>query len=114
MRHSNFAVRWMPFGSEPKRLKIVFSNWKILMGPLDKEAIQKLKDEKKKLANDHKEKPKQLDALAKAVKEAQTLQQDINKTRLSKGKTERRIGQLKGQKDALQPLDELKQKARGA
>ena len=80
-------------------------------GPLDKEAIQKLKDEKKKLANDHKEKPKQLDALAKAVKEAQTLQQDINKTRLSKGKTERRIGQLKGQKDALQPLDELKQKA---
>ena len=80
-------------------------------GPLDKEAIQKLKDEKRKLAADHQAKRKQLDALAKAAKEAQKLQQDINKTRLSKGETERRLGQLKAQKDALQPLDKLKQKA---
>ena len=80
-------------------------------GPLNKEAIQKLKDEKKRLADDHKAKRKQLDALAKAAKEAQQLQQDINKTLLSKGETERRLGQLKGQKDAIQPLDELKQKA---
>ena len=80
-------------------------------GPLDKEAIQKLKDEKKKLAADHQAKRKQLDTLAKAAKQAQKLQQDINETRLSKGETERRLGQLKAQKDALQPLDELKQKA---
>ena len=80
-------------------------------GPLDKEAIQRLKDEKRKLAADHQAKRKQLDTLAKAAKQAQKLQQDINKTRLSKGKTERRLGQLKAQKDALQPLDELKQKA---
>ena len=74
-------------------------------GPLDKDAIQKLKDEKRKLAADHQAKRKQLDALAKAA------QQDINKTILSKGETERRFGQLKGQKDAIQPLEELKQKA---
>ena len=80
-------------------------------GPLDKEAIQKLKDEKKQLAADHQAKRKQLDALAKATQQAQKLQQDINKTRLSKAETERRLGQLKAQKDALQPLDELKQKA---
>ena len=80
-------------------------------GPLDKEAIQKLKDEKKQLAADHQTKRKQLDALAKAAQQAQKLQQDINKTRLSKAETERRLGQLKAQKDALQPLDELKQKA---
>ena len=54
---------------------------------------------------------KQLDALAKAAKEAQKLQQEINKTIVSKGETERRLGQLKGQKDAIQPLEELKQKA---
>ena len=30
---------------------------------------------------------------------------------ISKGETELRLGQLKGQKDAIQPLDELKQKA---
>ena len=35
-------------------------------GPLDKEAIQKLKKEKKELATDHQAKRKQLDALAKA------------------------------------------------
>ena len=80
-------------------------------GPLDKEAIQKLKDEKRSLEAGHQEKRKQLDELAKAAKEAQKLQQDINKTRLSKGETERRLGQLKAQKDAILPLDELKQKA---
>ena len=80
-------------------------------GPLDKDAIQKLKDEKRKPAADHQEKRKQLDELAKADKQAQKLQQDINKTRLSKGETERRLGQLKAQKDAIQPLDELKKKA---
>ena len=80
-------------------------------GPLDKDAIQKLKDEKRKLAADHQAKRKQLDALAKTAKQAQKLQQDINKTRLSKGETERRLGQLKGQKDAIQPLEALKQKA---
>ena len=80
-------------------------------GPLDKDAIQKLKDEKRKLAADHQAKRKQLDALAKAAQQAKKLQQDINKTRLSKAETERRLGQLKAQKDALQPLDELKQKA---
>ena len=80
-------------------------------GPLDKDAIHRLKDEKRKLAADHQAKRKQLDALAKAAQEAQKLQQDINKTILSKGETARRLGQLKGQKDAIQPLEELKQKA---
>ena len=80
-------------------------------GPLDETAIQKLKDEKRKLESDHKAKRKQLDAVAKAAQQARKLQQDINKTILSKGETERRLGKLKGQKDAIQPLDELKQKA---
>ena len=80
-------------------------------GPLDKDAIQKLKDEKRKLATDHQEKRKQLDAVAKAVKEAQKLQQDINKTRLSKGETERRLGRLKAQKDNMLSNDKLKQRA---
>ena len=65
-------------------------------GSLDKDAIQRLKDEKIKL---------------EAFQQARTLQQDINKTIISKGETERRLGQLKGQKDAIQPLEELKQQA---
>ena len=80
-------------------------------GPLDKDAIQKLKDEKRKLEADHQAKRKQLDRAVKAFQQARKLQQDINKTIISKGKTERRLGQLKGQKDAIQPLEELKQKA---
>ena len=46
----------------------------------------------------------------KAAKEAQKIQ-DINKIQLSKGATERRLGQLKAQKDVILPLDELKKKA---
>ena len=80
-------------------------------GPLDPDAIQKLKDAKRELEADHQEKRKQLNALAKAAKEAQQTQQELNKTRLRKGETERRLGELKARKDAIQPLDELKQKA---
>ena len=79
-------------------------------GPLDKEAIQKLKDEIRSLEADHQEKRKQLDAAAKAAKPAQKFQQDINKTRLRKGETERRLGQLKAQKDAIQPIDKVKER----
>ena len=80
-------------------------------GPLDEKSIQKLKDDKQKLATEHQKKRKQLDALAKKAKEAQKLQQDLNKTRLVKGETERLLGQLKSRKDVIQPLDKLKQKA---
>ena len=79
-------------------------------GQLDKEAIQKLKDENRSLEAEHQEIRKQLDAAAKAVKQAQKLQQDINKTRLRKGETERRLGQLKAQKDAIQPTDKVKER----
>ena len=39
-------------------------------GPLDKAAIQKLKDEKRKLEADHKAKRKELDEVAKAAQQA--------------------------------------------
>ena len=80
-------------------------------GPLDKDTIQKLKDEKRQLKTEHQEKRKQLDELNKEAKKAQKLQQDSNKTRLSIGETEKRLGKLKAQKDAILPVDELKQKA---
>ena len=111
LRPNDFAVRWRPFGIETKDVADRMQELEDTQGPLDKEAIQKLKDEKRKLAADHQAKRKQLDALAKEAQQAQKLQQDINKTILSKGETERRLGQLKGQNDAIQPLEELKQKA---
>ena len=80
-------------------------------GPLDSDAIQKLKDEKSKLETEHQEKRKELNALAKAADEKRKRQQERNKTRLLKRETERRLGELRARKDAIQPLDELKQKA---
>ena len=79
-------------------------------GKLDSEAIQKLKDEKRKLEADHQAKLKQLDSLNKEAKQAQQIQQDINKIQLSKGATARRLGQLKAKKDSILPLDELKER----
>ena len=80
-------------------------------GPLDSDAIQKLKDEKKKLETEHKTKRKELNTLAKTADQARKLQQELNKTRLRKGETERRLGELKARKDDIQPLDKLKQRA---
>ena len=79
-------------------------------GPLDSDAIQKLKDEKKKLETEHKTKRK-LNTLAKTADQARKLQQELNKTRLRKGETERLLGELKARKDDSQPLDKLKQRA---
>ena len=79
-------------------------------GALDKDSIQKLKDENRKLTTEHQAQRKKLDALAKAAKESQKAQQALNKTRLIKADTERRLGQLKARKDDSLTLDELKQK----
>ena len=80
-------------------------------GPLDSDAIQKLKDEKRQLEKEHKTKRKELNTLAKTTDQERKLQQEINTTRLRKGETERRLGELKARKDDSQPLDKLKQRA---
>ena len=80
-------------------------------GPLDSDAIQKLKDEKRKLEKEHQKKRNELNTLAKTADQARKLQQELNKTRLRKGETERRLGELKARKDDSQPLDKLKQRA---
>ena len=79
-------------------------------GPLDKEATQKLKDEIRSLEADHKEIRKQFDEATKAAKQLKKLQQDRDKTRLRKEETERRFGQIKAQKDAIQPIDKVKER----
>ena len=80
-------------------------------GPIDPEAIQRLKDEKRELEDEHQTKRKELSALAEAVKTAQQEEEKLNEIRLRKGETERRLGELQARKDDIQPLDELKQKA---
>ena len=56
-------------------------------GPLDSDAIQKLKDEKRNLEKEHQIKRKELNTLAKTADQARKLQQEINTTRLRKGRT---------------------------
>ena len=106
LRKEMDAIRDRTKDTEAKTQQLKDTN-----GPLDRDAIQKLKEEKRKLATDHQEKRKQLDALVKTVQQARQLQQDINKIRLSKGETERRLGRLKAQKDDMLPDDKLKQRA---
>ena len=73
-------------------------------GPLDSDAIQKLKDEKRKLETEHKTKRKELNTLAKTADQARKLQQELNKTRLRKGETERRLGDSRQEKTIVSPL----------
>ena len=80
-------------------------------GPLNTEEIQRLKEEKRALESDHQSKRQQMSQLQKNAKQADEIQKDIDKLRLdNRGLTER-LDELRAKKDALKPLDELKQKA---
>ena len=80
-------------------------------GPLDSDAIQKLKDENRKLETERQETQKELNAFAKAADEKRQQQQKLNKTRLRKAEEERRLGELRARQDDIQPLDWRKQRA---
>ena len=49
-------------------------------GPLDSDAIQQLKDEKRQLETEHKAKRKELNELAKTANQRRKLQQELNTT----------------------------------
>ena len=76
-------------------------------GPLDEEAIQRLKDEKKALEAEHQRKREQLDQADADAKTALQLQVDINDLKLADRDIERQINKL-GIK-VRKPLEELQQ-----
>ena len=78
-------------------------------GPPDTEAIQRLKDGKRALESDHQSKRQQLSQLQKNAKQADKIQKDIDKLMLDKRGLTERLEELGAKKDALKPLDEVKQ-----
>ena len=76
-------------------------------GPWDKEAIQKLKDEKRALEAEHQRKKAQLDQANAGAKTVLQLQVDINDLKLANRDIERQINKL-GIK-VSKPLEELQQ-----
>ena len=78
-------------------------------GALDTEAIQRLKDDKRALESDHQSKRQQLSQLQKNAKQADKIQKDIDKLMLDKRGLTERLEELGAKKDALKPLDEVKQ-----
>ena len=80
-------------------------------GPLDTEAIQKLKDEKKTLEDEKRSKDKELAQLRKLAKQDDKIRTEVDKLVRERRELETRKNELAAKKDALKPLDELKQQA---
>ena len=78
-------------------------------GSLDTEAIRKLKDDKRALESDHQSKRQQLSQLQQNAKQADKIQKDIDKLMLDKRGLTELLDELGAKKDALKPLDKVKQ-----
>ena len=80
-------------------------------GPLNEEAIQRLKDEKKALEGEKQSKDQALAHLRKQAKQADKIGTEVDKLGRETRGLETRKNELAAKKDALKPLDELKQRA---
>ena len=78
-------------------------------GSLNTEAIQRLKDEKRALEADKQSKRQQLSQLQKNAKQADKIRTEVDKLMRDKRGLEERSNELRAKKDAVKPLDELKQ-----
>ena len=77
-------------------------------GPLNEEAIQKLKDDKRKWEGEKQTKRQELSQLQKLAKQADEIRKDVDQLMRDKGKLEARSNELRAKKDTLTPLDDLK------
>ena len=78
-------------------------------GSIDTEAIQRLKDEKKRLETDKQSKRQQLTQLQKDAKQAGKIRAEVDKLLRDTRGLEERSNELRAKQEALKPLDELKQ-----
>ena len=78
-------------------------------GSIDTEAIQRLKDEKKRLETDKQSKRQQLSQLQKDAKQAGKIRAEVDKLLRDTRGLEERSNELRAKQEALKPLDELKQ-----
>ena len=80
-------------------------------GPLNEEAIQRLKDEKRALEAEKQTKQQELAQLRKLAKQDDKIRTEVDKLMRDKRGLEEEERELRAKRDALQPLNELKQKA---
>ena len=80
-------------------------------GPLNTEAIQRLKDKKKALEGEKRSKQQELAQLRKLAKQDDKIRTEVDKIVRERRELETRKNELAAKKDALKPLDELKQQA---
>ena len=80
-------------------------------GPLNKEAIQRLKDKKKALEGKKQSKQQELAKIQKLAKQDDKIRPEIDQLMRETRGLETRKNELAAKKDALKPLDELKQRA---
>ena len=77
-------------------------------GPLNEDAIQKLKDDKRKWESDKQTKRQELSELQKLAKQADKIHKKVDQLTREKRELENRSNELRAKKDALTPLDDLK------
>ena len=79
-------------------------------GPLNEEAIQRLKDDKRKWEGEKQTKLQQLSQLRKLAKQADKIHKEVDQLIImhEKRELEDRSNELRAKKDALTPLDDLK------
>ena len=80
-------------------------------GPLNTDAIQRLKNEKKALEGEKRSKQQELAQLRKLAKQDDKIRTEVDKIVRERRELETRKNKLAAKKDALKPLDELKQQA---
>ena len=78
-------------------------------GSIDTEAIQRLKDEKRRLETEKQSKRQQLSQLQKNAKQTGKIRAEVDKLLRDTRGLEERSNELRAKQEALKPLDELKQ-----
>ena len=76
-------------------------------GPIDTEAIQRLKDEKRRLEAEKQAKNQKLSKLQKGAKQADKIQAEVDKLRLDDRRIIQELSEMRAKQDARKPLDAL-------
>ena len=80
-------------------------------GPLDTEAIQKLKDDKRALEGEKKTIQQQIKQLQKDITQYNKIQAEVEQLRHDNGELDQHLNELRAKEETLKPLDELEQEA---
>ena len=80
-------------------------------GPLDTEAIQKLKDDKRALEGEKKTMQQQIKQLQKDITQYNKIQEEVDQLRHDTGELDQHLNELRAKEETLKPLEEIEQEA---